>query len=76
MERGLHTLCELFRQLGLPDDLPAMERFIASHRPLARHIKLSDAPFWNQAQRDFLCQAIKQDADWAAMVDQLDARLR
>ncbi|HTR00115.1 MAG TPA: DUF2789 domain-containing protein [Candidatus Acidoferrum sp.] len=76
MESNLHTLCELFRQLGLPDDLPAMERFIAKHRPLDRHIKLSEAPFWSQAQRDFLCQAIKHDADWAELVDQLDSRLR
>ena len=76
MESGLHTLCELFRQLGLPDDLPSMERFIAQHRPLERSIKLHAAPFWNQGQRDFLLQAIGNDADWAAQVDQLDARLR
>lgn len=76
MENGLHTLRELFRQLGLPDELPAMERFIAEHRPLPRQVNLIEAPFWNQAQRDFLCQAIKQDADWVELVDQLDVRLR
>jgi len=76
MESGLHTLCELFRQLGLPDDLPSMERFIARHRPLERSIKLCAAPFWNQGQRQFLQQAISSDADWAEQVDQLDARLR
>ena len=76
MESGLHTLCELFRQLGLPDDLPAMERFIARHRPLERSIKLEAAPFWNQGQRDFLQQALCRDADWAVLVDQLDNRLR
>lgn len=76
MESGLHTLCELFRQLGLPDDLPSMEQFIARHRPLASGIKLQEAPFWSKAQRDFLCQAINNDADWAELVDQLDARLR
>jgi len=76
MESGLHTLCELFRQLGLPDDVPAIQGFIAKHRPLDQSIKLSAAPFWNQAQRDFLQRAISDDADWSAMVDQLDARLR
>ncbi len=76
MESGLHTLCELFRQLGLPDDLPAMERFIAEHRPLERSIQLSAAPFWNQGQREFLQQALSNDADWTELVDQLDARLR
>lgn len=76
MESGLHTLCELFRQLGLPDDVPAIQHFIAQHRPLASDIKLVDAPLWNAGQRAFLQQALSNDADWVELVDQLDARLR
>ena len=76
MESGLYTLCELFSQLGMPNAVPAIHNFIAQHRPLAPSIKLSAAPFWNQAQREFLQHAISEDADWSAVVDQLDTRLR
>jgi Protein of unknown function (DUF2789) len=76
MENPVHALSDLFRQLGLPDDAPAIERFIASHRPLAPRVALADAPFWNASQSGFLCEQIAADADWAEIVDMLDARLR
>lgn len=76
MESGNHTLKELFSQLGLPDGGTAVENFIETHRPLPRSIKLAEAPFWTKAQRQLLQQAISTDADWAVLVDQLDARLR
>jgi hypothetical protein len=76
MEKNLHTLGELFSQLGLPCDTVSIESFIAHHRPLDGTIKLSDAPFWNQSQRDFLQQQICVDADWSEWVDKLDVRLR
>lgn len=76
MESYLHTLCELFRQLGLPEDVLAIQGFIAQHRPLPSNLKLVDAPFWNEGQRAFLQQSLSNDADWAELVDQLDARLR
>ncbi|TXI94666.1 MAG: DUF2789 family protein, partial [Aquabacterium sp.] len=34
MDSAVHTLSELFRQLGLPDTRADVSRFIAIHRPL------------------------------------------
>ena len=76
MESGLHQFFELFKQLGLPADEPAIERFITTHRPLPPELKLADAPFWSESQRALLRQSISEDADWAAVVDQLSVRLR
>jgi hypothetical protein len=65
----------LFRQLGLPDDPTAIDRFIAAHRPLPAGMALCDAPFWTPAQAQFLREQIGQDADWSELVDELAARL-
>lgn len=75
MENPIHTLSDLFKQLGLPDDHDAIERFIARHRPLGESVRLSEAPFWNDAQRRFLEQELNEDADWAERVDELNERL-
>ena len=76
MESPVHALGDLFRQLGLPDDAASIEQFIASHRPLAPHVTLADACCWNASQAGFLREQISADADWAEIVDALDARLR
>lgn len=76
MEHGFHPLSELFAQLGLAQDTAAIEDFIAQHRPLAHEVALVDAPFWNEAQRQFLREALAEDADWAEAVDHLDSLLR
>lgn len=76
MEHGFHPLSELFAQLGLANDAPSIEAFIARHRPLAHAIPLADAPFWSESQRQFLRESIAEDADWAEAVDHLDALLR
>jgi len=76
MEHGFHPLSELFAQLGLASDTPSIEDFIARHRPLAHDIALADAPFWTEAQKQFLHEALEEDADWAEAVDHLDALLR
>lgn len=76
MEQPVHHFSELFEQLGLPSDPEAIESFIRSHAPLPDTLPLADAPFWNQAQADFLSQALEEDADWAEVVDHLDASLR
>jgi hypothetical protein len=75
MEQGQHELSDLFQQLGLPADAAAIEDFINAHRPLPDTVKVSEAPFWNKSQRTLLSQAIKDDADWAPWVDQLNTRL-
>lgn len=76
METPVHALVDLFRQLGVADDGPGVEQFIATHRPLADAVTLADAPFWTPAQRQFLREQLCADADWAEVVDVLDACLR
>jgi len=76
METPMHTMNNLFAQLGLPSDAAAIDSFIAEHAPLASGIELADAPFWTEAQANFLREEIHEDADWAEIVDQLDTRLR
>lgn len=76
MYAQLHTLNSLFKQLGLPSEDASIERFIASHRPLDNSIALYRAPFWTDAQRNFLKEEIIEDADWAAVIDDLNGRLR
>ncbi|MDU9395547.1 DUF2789 domain-containing protein [Pseudomonas sp. zfem003] len=74
MDTTPHTLATLFEQLGLDASRPAIEAFIAGHR-LEESRKIHEAPFWNEAQRDFLRSALGQDADWAVKVDELAVRL-
>jgi hypothetical protein len=65
----------LFDQLGLPSDSAAIEGFIEAHGPLPPDVALSDAPFWTSAQATFLREEIFEDADWAEVVDELNAQL-
>lgn len=76
MQAQLHTLNNLFAQLGLPADDQAVESFIAAHRPLANGTALYRAPFWSDSQRAFLKEEIIEDADWAGVIDELNGRLR
>jgi hypothetical protein len=69
------TMSKLFAQLGLPADEPAIEDFIAKHRPLGNDVALYRAPFWNPSQRAFLKEEIIEDADWAGVIDELNGRL-
>ena len=48
-----HILCDLFSQLGLPNDSKAIEDFIKSHRPLPDEVPLTEAPFWSKSQRSW-----------------------
>ena len=75
MEAPTHSLNNLFAQLGLASDDPAIEQFIKIHRPLTTSLVLSDAPFWTSAQASFLREEILKDADWAEVIDQLNAKL-
>lgn len=76
MEASMHTMNQLFEQLGLPSDDAAIDAFVARHRPLDSSMKLSEAPFWSSAQACFLREEILDDADWAEVVDRLDALMR
>lgn len=75
METHLHTMSNLFAQLGLPSEAAAMDQFIAAHRPLEQGMALYRAPFWSASQRAFLKEEIIEDADWAGVIDELNARL-
>lgn len=76
MQAQLHTLSNLFAQLGLPADDKAVENFIAAHRPLDNGTALYRASFWSPSQRTFLKEEIIEDADWAGVIDELNGRLR
>ena len=51
METNLHSMGNLFAQLGLPSEPTAIEDFIATHRPLGDDVALYRAPFWSASQR-------------------------
>lgn len=38
-------------------------------------MKLIDAPFWSPQQAQFLKEELREDADWAIAVDELNQRL-
>ena len=71
MENPIHRLCDLFRQLGLPEEVAAIESFIALHRPLPNDMPLADAPFWTVSPAQSLREEIAKDGDWAELVDVL-----
>ena len=60
----------LFRQLGLPADEDSIAEFIRTHQ-LAADARITETPFWTDAQRQFLLEALDADAAWAITVDQL-----
>lgn len=76
MQSPNHDLTALFAQLGLPADKASQEAFITACTPLPEHVRLADAPFWNIAQATLLREQLSEDADWAAVVDQLNLLLR
>ncbi len=76
MDTPFHRICELFAQLGLDSEPAAVDRFIASHRPLPDGVRLADAAFWTPAQAQFLREQLSADADWSPVVDSLAARLQ
>ncbi|WP_373020582.1 DUF2789 domain-containing protein [Thiomicrorhabdus sp.] len=76
MEAPVHSLNALFEQLGLPSSDAEIEAFINTHKTMANTTHLADASFWTPSQAAFLTEAIDDDADWAEVVDQLDALLR
>ena len=75
MDTSRHTLQNLFAQLGLASSDTAIELFVTNNR-LQASIPLEQAAFWSAGQAQFIREAIAEDADWAEIVDQLDAQLR
>lgn len=75
MDSVNHRFHDLFAQLGLPNDAASIGQFIAAHAPLPGGMRLPEAPFWTATQAAFLRESCAQDADWAELVDQLNAAL-
>jgi hypothetical protein len=75
METSFHHLSDLFSQLGLPSDPAEVARFIREQGPLPAGVALADAPLWSRSQAAFLREQLADDADWAEVVDALNALL-
>ncbi|MFJ4145534.1 DUF2789 domain-containing protein [Pseudomonas sp. NPDC089734] len=74
MELPTHSLPNLFAQLGLDTDENSIQTFIANHS-LPADVKLVDAEFWTPQQARFLKEELREDADWAPVVDELNVLL-
>jgi|TARA_R110000851_G_scaffold85373_1_gene185657 hypothetical protein len=75
MDTSLHTMENLFSQLGLDNSEKAIENFINQHE-LPENVKLENAYFWSPAQSAFIKECLVDDSDWAEVVDQLNVQLR
>jgi len=67
-------MTNLFLQLGLDASEAGIAEFIKTHQ-LPAGQDLVDAPYWSEAQRQFLGEQLKADAAWAIVVDQLNESL-
>jgi hypothetical protein len=76
MEAPIHSVVSLFDQLGLDSSKEGINEFITKNGKLSGNIELHKASFWNISQATFLKNMLDDDADWAEIVDQLDAMLR
>ncbi|QJR82328.1 DUF2789 domain-containing protein [Alteromonas pelagimontana] len=69
------SMQDLFMQLGLDSSEEKIEEFIAKHRGVHDSRHLEDAPFWNEAQAEFIQNAYVADAEWVVVIDKLNVRL-
>ena len=68
------TMTNLFLQLGLPAEKHEIADFIRMHQ-LPEDVRVSEAAFWNEGQRQFLREEWVEDADWAIVVDEFNEAL-
>lgn len=76
MHSPLYSMNTLFSQLGLANENADIKKFVEEHAPLPPELELDEAPFWTPSQAALLREALSNDADWAEVVDQLNASLR
>jgi hypothetical protein len=76
MDTTTPSLEQLFAQLGLPNAPHEIRAFILRNRPLHGAVLLHDAAFWNPAQSALIREKLAADADWAVVIDTLNALLR
>lgn len=74
MDTTESNMTNLFLQLGLPAEKTEIAAFIRDHQ-LAEDVRVSEAPYWNDGQRQFLREQLVVDADWAIIVDELSEAL-
>jgi hypothetical protein len=74
MDTTESNMTNLFCQLGLPAGKDEIAEFIGAHQ-LAEDVRLAEAPYWNDGQRQFLREQLVADADWAIVVDELSEAL-
>ncbi|MBS1139836.1 MAG: hypothetical protein H6R13_1289 [Proteobacteria bacterium] len=75
MEAHIHSMANLFAQLGLSTVPADIDNFITERRPLNKGITIDCAPFWSEVQRRFLREEIIWDADWVGVINELNTRL-
>ncbi len=75
MHSNVHTMSDLFLQLGLPADAPSIAAFIDKHAGACQTCTLPYAAIWTDSQRAFLKEAINEDSDWAIPAEQLTGLL-
>lgn len=74
MDTTESSMTNLFLQLGLPAEKHAIAAFIRDQQ-LPEDVRVSEAAFWNDGQRQFLREQLAVDADWAIVVDELSQAL-
>ena len=74
MDTTESCMTNLFLQLGLPAGKDDIARFIREHQ-LPETLLISEAPLWNDGQRQFIREEWREDADWAIVVDELNEAL-
>ena len=74
MDTTPSSMTNLFLQLGLDASEDEIAAFIRDHQ-LSNEIRLIEAPYWNDGQRQFLTEQLRSDADWAIVVDELSEAL-
>ena len=74
MQQIRPRMTHLFEQLGLIATPEAIAEFIQEHQ-LHKDFNLLDAPYWTDAQRQFLEEKMSSDGNWAIVVDQLNESL-
>lgn len=74
MDTLMHTMPNLFLQLGLNNDEQAISDFIR-HNQLFDNEPLQNAHIWTPAQAAFIEECLAEDSDWAEVVEQLNVLL-
>lgn len=74
MDTTESSMTNLFLQLGLPAGKHEIAAFIRDHQ-LPEDVRIAEAGYWNDGQRQFLREELGEDADWAIVIDELSEAL-